>query len=208
MNKNRIRRCVVPQHARRALENPRQGRGALRGEEIDQARDHADAACAGHVSVREAGPAGLRFGQEHARAADRRNRRSFPTTEKTFDDLKARIAKTVDYVKTFKAGEIDASRRQGRHVPDRAAADHDPERRGVPDRLRAAELLFPRHHRLRHPAPRGCRDRQAGFFGKDVSLFVARMSEAKSGRGPRIALRFMRATPAGITSPKKSYPRV
>jgi hypothetical protein len=33
----------------------------------------------------------------------------FPDDEKTFDDLKARIARTVDYVKSFKAGEIDAT---------------------------------------------------------------------------------------------------
>ena len=33
----------------------------------------------------------------------------FPDDEKTFDDLKARIARTVDYVKSFKASEIDAT---------------------------------------------------------------------------------------------------
>ena len=33
----------------------------------------------------------------------------FPDEEKTIDDLKARIAKTVDYVKSFKAEEIDAT---------------------------------------------------------------------------------------------------
>ena len=33
----------------------------------------------------------------------------FPDEEKSFDDLKARIARTVDYVKSFKAGEIDAT---------------------------------------------------------------------------------------------------
>ena len=33
----------------------------------------------------------------------------FPDEEKSFDDLKARIAKTVDYVKGFKAAELDAT---------------------------------------------------------------------------------------------------
>ena len=33
----------------------------------------------------------------------------FPDEEKSFDDLKARIAKTVDYVKSFKAAELDAT---------------------------------------------------------------------------------------------------
>jgi hypothetical protein len=33
----------------------------------------------------------------------------FPDEEKTFDELKARIAKTIDYVKGVKAGDVDAS---------------------------------------------------------------------------------------------------
>lgn len=33
----------------------------------------------------------------------------FPDDEKSFDELKARIAKTLDYVKGFKAGDIDAT---------------------------------------------------------------------------------------------------
>src|ERR1043165_9033530 len=32
----------------------------------------------------------------------------FPDEEKSFDELKARIAKTVDYLKGFKAADIDA----------------------------------------------------------------------------------------------------
>jgi len=34
---------------------------------------------------------------------------SFPDTEKTFPELQARIAKTVDFLKTFKAQQIDGS---------------------------------------------------------------------------------------------------
>ena len=33
----------------------------------------------------------------------------FPDEEKTFDDLKARIAKTLDYVRSVKAADIDAA---------------------------------------------------------------------------------------------------
>lgn len=33
----------------------------------------------------------------------------FPDEEKTLDELKARIAKTIDYVKGFKPGEVDAT---------------------------------------------------------------------------------------------------
>jgi uncharacterized protein len=34
---------------------------------------------------------------------------SVPDTEKTFDELKQRIAKTVDYVKTFKPGQFEGA---------------------------------------------------------------------------------------------------
>lgn len=34
---------------------------------------------------------------------------SFPDTESTFDELQARIAKTLDYVKTFKPEQIDGT---------------------------------------------------------------------------------------------------
>src|SRR2546423_9422659 len=33
----------------------------------------------------------------------------FPDEEKTLDDLKARIARTIDYVNSFKTGAIDAT---------------------------------------------------------------------------------------------------
>ena len=34
---------------------------------------------------------------------------SYPDTEKTFDELQARISKTIDFLKTFKAAQIDGS---------------------------------------------------------------------------------------------------
>lgn len=34
---------------------------------------------------------------------------SFPDTEKTFPELQARIAKTIEFIKTFKASQIDGS---------------------------------------------------------------------------------------------------
>src|SRR5262249_13795972 len=38
----------------------------------------------------------------------------FPDEERTIDELKARIAKTIDYVKGFQAGQIDGS--EGRAI--------------------------------------------------------------------------------------------
>ena len=106
----------------------------------------------------------------------------FPDEEKSFADLKARIAKTVDYVKGFTPAQIDASRRQGRHLPDRPAADDDAEGRGLSRRLRAAELLFPRHHGLRHPAPLRRGDRQARFSRADVEHATAHPAKRDPSR--------------------------
>ena len=84
---------------------------------------------------------------------------SWPDHEKTFAELQERIRKTTDFVQTFKAAQIDGSedrdvrfdRRPARHLQGPA----------VSDPIRAAELLLPRHHRLRHPAPQRRGARQA-----------------------------------------------
>jgi hypothetical protein len=41
----------------------------------------------------------------------------FPDTETSFDDLKARIAKTIDFVKSFKPGQIDGSEEREITIP-------------------------------------------------------------------------------------------
>jgi hypothetical protein len=41
----------------------------------------------------------------------------FPDTEASFDDLKARIAKTIDFVKTFKPAQIDGSEAREITIP-------------------------------------------------------------------------------------------
>lgn len=41
----------------------------------------------------------------------------FPDEEKTFDDLKARIAKTIGFVKSVKVGEIDGSENRAIAIP-------------------------------------------------------------------------------------------
>ncbi len=93
----------------------------------------------------------------------------FPDEEKSLEDLKARIAKTVDYVKSFSAADIDATAEKDVTFPDRPAEHDDAQGRAVCGRVRAAELLFPRHHGLRHPAPVRRGNRQAGFSGEDVT---------------------------------------
>jgi len=41
----------------------------------------------------------------------------FPDTEASFDDLKARIARTIDFVKTFKPAQIDGSEAREITIP-------------------------------------------------------------------------------------------
>ena len=77
----------------------------------------------------------------------------FPDEEKTFDELKARIAKTLDYVRGFKAADIDATVDKDVTFPIGPQQTMTLKGERLSGRLRAAELLFPRHHRLRHPAP-------------------------------------------------------
>ena len=93
----------------------------------------------------------------------------FPDEEKSLEDLKARIAKTVDYVKSFSAADIDATVEKDVTFPDRPAEHDDAQGRAVCGHCCAAELLFPRHHGLRHPAPVRRGNRQAGFSGEDVT---------------------------------------
>jgi hypothetical protein len=77
---------------------------------------------------------------------------SFSNNEASIPELKDRIAKTMDFLKSVKPAQIRRHRGQGDqdHLSERGdarvhgaiAAAHQ----------LAAEFLFPLHHRLRHPA--------------------------------------------------------
>ena len=84
----------------------------------------------------------------------------FPNNEASFAEIKDRIAKTIDFV----TGADRRHRGEGDRcqVLERRA---QVQRTGVPAKLLFAEFLFPRHHRLRHPAPLRDRARQARFHG-------------------------------------------
>ena len=55
----------------------------------------------------------------------------FPDEEKSLEDLKARIAKTIDYVKSFSAADIDATFEKDVTFPDRPAEHDDAQGRAV-----------------------------------------------------------------------------
>ena len=86
----------------------------------------------------------------------------YPDEEKTFAELKARIAKTMKFVEGFNAKDIDGS--ETRDIALTVGGQNDPlQGRALSRAFRAAELLFPRHDRLRHPPALRRRDRQARF---------------------------------------------
>jgi hypothetical protein len=81
----------------------------------------------------------------------------FEDSEKTIAELKARIAKTVAFVKTVDAKKIDASADQEITFP--LGPTNKGHRLSAP--LCDAKFLLSPHHRLRHPPPQRRRDRQA-----------------------------------------------
>jgi len=75
-------------------------------------------------------------------------------TEKTIADLKARLAKTVTFVQSFKPGDIDGSEN---HEINLTLGEHTMSFKGqAASAFRDAQLLFPLHHRLRHSAALRC----------------------------------------------------
>ena len=95
---------------------------------------------------------------------------SMPDTEKTFEELKQRLAKTIDYVKTFKPAQFDGADARDVTFPGRSRQIHHDEGPAVPHRLLVPELLLPRRHRPRHPAAQRRRNRQAGFSRGELIL--------------------------------------
>jgi hypothetical protein len=83
---------------------------------------------------------------------------STPDTEKTFDELRQRLAKTVDYVKAFKPDQFDGADSRDVSFP---VGHHDAEGTAVPQWFCLPEFLLPRRHRARHSAPQWRGNRQA-----------------------------------------------
>ena len=111
---------------------------------------------------------------------------STPDTEKTFDELKARLGKTTDYVKAFKPSQFDGA--DARDVTFPAGPDKTMTVKGQQflSHFRAAEFLLPRRHRARHSPAQRRRNRQAGFPRRELtcSLVIARSEATKQSSLP------------------------
>ena len=99
--------------------------------------------------------------------------------EATLADLRARVQKTIDYVKSFTAAQIDGSEGREITIPTRNG-ELQVQRRGLPEALRDAELLLPRHHRLRAVAPRRRRDRQERLPGRALTRPARRLGKRQT----------------------------
>jgi hypothetical protein len=91
---------------------------------------------------------------------------SYEDNETTIDQLKTRLAKTVAYLKTLDPKQIDASADREITFPLGGTQQGPDERRRLPQPLRAAELLFPSHGRLRDSASLRRGHRQARLSGR------------------------------------------
>ena len=83
----------------------------------------------------------------------------FEDDEASLADLRARIRKTIDFVQSVPAAQIDGTENKDVVVPRRDGCD-DAQGRGLPEELRAAELLLPHHDDVCAAAPQRRRARQ------------------------------------------------
>ena len=89
-----------------------------------------------------------------------------PDEEKSFDELKARIAKVLAFVDGVDDAAFEAGLARDVTFPRGPSATVTMRGENYLTLFRRAELLFPRHHRLRDPARERHPDRQAGFSAR------------------------------------------
>ncbi len=87
---------------------------------------------------------------------------SYADTETTFDELQARIARTVEFLEGIREEQLDGAEERNVTLKVRGQEISFNLPR-LPLRLRPAQLLLPRHHRLRHPPPQRRRTGQDGL---------------------------------------------
>ena len=163
--------------------DPRQGRGLRRG-----AQDRPAVLLGGgsHPTCSRS-PVRCRSRPITPRAAARDSPasrcRNTPTTRPPAD-LRARIARTIDFVRSFEPSDIDGSEDRGidhRRRP-RAALQGS----AVPRELRAPRLLFPRHRPTTSSATAACRSVSATSWARcDAQGLRERIGPQARPRPPR-----------------------
>ena len=100
---------ALPANSRQPFRPAHQGRGALQGEEHPARGAARFAALSGHAAAVQADPARLRFRRQGLRPRHPQRGAATPDTEKTFEELRQRLAKTIDYVKSFKPAQFEGA---------------------------------------------------------------------------------------------------
>ena len=126
----------------------------------------------------------IQIATDHAKGASARlagvEIPSYPDTETTFAELQARIAKTVDFVKSLKPAQFEGG--DTREVALKVGGQEMKfAGRDVSFALRLPEPLFPRRHRLQHPAPQRRRSRQARLHRHRLSFSRSSRDAAPTG---------------------------
>jgi hypothetical protein len=104
----------------------------------------------------------------------------FEDNEKSLDELKARIARTLEYVESARASAFEGA--EDRYDSDpRKQHRFRNERPAVLKGLGAAALLLPRRHCLRHPAPQRRRHRQARLHEPGCQIHPPPQSGVSAG---------------------------
>ena len=90
--------------------HPHQGRSALQGKEHRAGNTADRAALSGHAAVQQADPIRVcDFAEKGCARLTQSEVPSTPDTEKTFEELRQRLAKTTDYVKSFKPAQFEGA---------------------------------------------------------------------------------------------------
>ena len=97
----------------------------------------------------------------------------FANDETTIAQLKDRIAKTIDYLKGFKPGEIDGTEGKEISITFPSGQTRQFTGQSLLARQQPAEFLVSHHHRLRHRAAVRRRGRQARFYGDAADIVMA-----------------------------------
>jgi uncharacterized protein len=90
---------------------------------------------------------------------------TFSNAETTIPELKERITRTIDFLKSLKPGQIDGSEDKEIKFTTPAGAVREFTGQSLAAQQLAAAFLFPLYHCLRHPAPLRGRSRQARLHG-------------------------------------------
>ena len=110
----------------------------------------------------------------------------FANDENTIAQLKERIARTIDYLKSIKQSEIDGT--ENKEISITFPSGQTRQFTGQSCSATAYPTFIPRHHSLRHHSPMWRGDRKARFYGRTALMIHPRRKEQDGAAGPVIPI--------------------